>query len=81
VLAAGSWNVFIVKNVPAYTSEGVVAVHCEKEGKDGWLLIAKLVRASRTCMSESPVRRITVELSLDEKINMPFDVEVYIERN
>jgi hypothetical protein len=81
VLAAGSWNVFTIKDAPVYMSEGVIAVHCEKDGKDEWLLIVKLVHASRTCMLKSPVWRIMVELSLDKNINMPSDVEVYIEGN
>jgi hypothetical protein len=81
VLTAWSGNTFIVNQAPAYASEGVIPIHCVKEGKDEWLLITKLVGASRTCMLESPVWRIAAELSLDEKINASLDVEVYIECN
>jgi hypothetical protein len=81
VLTAGSRNTFVIKEAPTYTPEGVIPIHCVKEGEDEWFLIAKLVGASRTCMSESPVRRIAVELSLDKKINTPSDVKVYIKRN
>jgi hypothetical protein len=81
VLTAWAGNTFVVKEAPAYASEGVIPIHCVKEGEDKWFLIAKPVGASRTCMLESPVWRITTELSLDEKINMSSDVKVYIERN